>query len=113
MAGEYTSALECMLQSSDAESGAAAAFAYIDAALHGGRSAPKVAAPERAAAFKAAVVAAMGRLVQADSTAAARLILRSFPGDHAEVVDSLRRSPQLQYRYLKGAMQVGVRLVMH
>lgn len=120
MAGDYASALQCLLcddaklgnstqPDSVAKSGdcAAAAFAYIDAALHGGRSAPKVAAPNLAA-FKRAVIAAMGRLVEADGAAAARLILKSFPGDHAAVLASLESSLRLQYCYLKGAMQVRI-----
>lgn len=45
--------------------------------------------------------------MQADAGAAAGLVLRAFPGDHAEVVAALSPTPRLQYLYLKAAMQVG------
>ena len=43
---------------------------------------------------------------QADSRAAAELVLCSFPGDHPDVVASLEGTPWLQYLYLKSAIQV-------
>ena len=56
--GDYGAALQCVLKRS-----AAAAFAYVEAALHGLRGCPRVP-PARAPAFWAALVAAMGALVQ-------------------------------------------------
>lgn len=100
--GAYGAALGCLLRS---PRGAAAAFEYIAAALGGGRAAPRVP-PGQLPALKAALLAAMPRLVGADAAAAARLVLRDFPGDHPAVVAALAESPLLQYRYLKGAMEV-------
>lgn len=102
LAGDYTSALDCLLQQ---PRGAAVAFGYIAAALRGGRTAARVP-PGRQPALRAAALAAMPRLVAADAAAAARLVLRDFPGEHAAVVANLAAEPRLQYRYLKGAMEV-------
>ena len=56
--GNYGAALACALRQSPA-----AAFAYADVALQGGRGSPRVP-PARAPALWAALVAAMGALVQ-------------------------------------------------
>ncbi|CAL8466179.1 g5715 [Coccomyxa elongata] len=101
LAGDYASALDCLLQQPQ---GAAAAFGYIAAALGGGRAAARVP-PGRQPALRAAAMAAMPRLVAADVAAAARLVFKDFPGEHAAVVASLAAEPRLQYRYLKGAME--------
>lgn len=55
---DYSRALDCALRS-----GAPAAFGYIDGALAEFSSTP-LGAPDRLPAFKSALVAAMGRLVQ-------------------------------------------------
>ena len=50
---------------------------------------------------------------QADSRAAAALVLRSCPEQHANVVASLAQTPRLQYLYLKGAMQARTHIHFH
>ncbi len=105
LAGDYGAALGCLLQPGRGGGAAAAAFGYVAAALGGGRAAARVP-PARVPALRAAALTAMPRFVEADSGAAARLVLKEFPGDHAAVVESLGASPALQYRYLKGAMEV-------
>ncbi len=56
--GDHSRALDCALRS-----GAPAAFAYIDAALAEFSSTP-LGAPDRLPAFKAALMSAIGRLVE-------------------------------------------------
>lgn len=56
--GDYGGALECALAKSPA-----AAFEYVDAAL-GELGRTPLGAPQRLPAFKAALLAAMGRLVE-------------------------------------------------
>ncbi len=53
------------------------------------------------AAFRAAVLRSMGRLIPADAAAAATLVLTHFAEDHAAVVTALDSTPELQYEYLK------------
>ena len=60
----------------------------------------------RLPAFKETVMGAMSRLVELDSSATAGIILSSFPTEHAAAVRQLQGSPQLQYKYLKAALQV-------
>ena len=79
---------------------------YIDAAINGGPSVRKVS-HTRLPAFKATVMGAMPRLVERDSSATAGLVLSSFPQEHAAAVRQLQGSPNLQYMYLKAALQVG------
>ena len=81
---------------------------YIDAAINGGPSVRKVS-HTRLPAFKAVVMDAMPRLVERDSSATAGIVLSSFPQEHAAVVRQLQGSPNLQYMYLKAALQVGPR----
>ena len=47
----------------------------------------------------------MGRLADADGEAAARLVLRYFPGDHAAVLAGFAAAPERQFRFLRGALQ--------
>lgn len=61
------------------------------------------------AAFRQAVLAGAASLVGADPLEAALLVLQRFPEDHAHVVGALGSQPELQYRYLRAALQVGVR----
>ena len=49
---------------------------------------------------------AMPQLVERDSSATAGIMLRSFPQEHAAAVRQLQGSPNLQYKYLKAALQV-------
>ena len=60
----------------------------------------------RLPAFKATVMDAMPRLVERDSSATAGIMLSSFPQEHAAAVRQLQGSPNLQYKYLKAALQV-------
>ena len=62
----------------------------------------------RLAAFKAVVMDAMPRLVERDSSATAGIMLSSFPQEHAAAVRQLQGSPNLQYKYLKAALQVSL-----
>jgi hypothetical protein len=78
---------------------------YIDAAINGGPSMQQVP-HSRLPAFKATVMDAMPQLVELDSSAIAGIIHSSFPQEHAAAVRQLQGSPQLQYRYLKAALQV-------
>ena len=63
----------------------------------------------RRAAFHHAVLAGAASLVGADPFEAALLVLQRFPEDHARVVGALGSQPELQYRYLRAALQVGLR----
>ena len=62
---------------------------------------------DRRAAFRRAVLAGAASLVGADPLEAALLVLQRFPEDHASVVGALGSQPELQYRYLRAALQVG------
>ena len=44
--------------------------------------------------------------MQADGRQAARLILSHFPDDHESILQHLQEQPELQYKYLLGALQV-------
>ena len=44
--------------------------------------------------------------LQADGRKAASLILSHFPDDHESVLQQLQNQPELQYKYLLGALQV-------
>lgn len=81
---------------------------YIDAAINGGPSVRKVS-HMRLPAFKATVMDVMLRLVERDSSATAGIVLSSFPQEHAAAVRQLQGSPNLQYMYLKAALQVSLR----
>ena len=63
----------------------------------------------RQAAFRHAVLASAADLVGADPFEAALLVLQRFPEDHAHVVGALGSQPELQYHYLRAALQVGLR----
>ena len=62
----------------------------------------------RRAAFHHAVLAGAASLVGADPFQAALLVLQQFPADHAQVVGALGSQAELQYRYLRAALQVGL-----
>lgn len=47
----------------------------------------------------------MGPLADAGGEAAARLVLRYFPGDHAAVLAGFAAAPERQFRFLRGALQ--------
>lgn len=90
--GDYGAALGCLLRAEPA-----AAFEY--AAAHLGE-------PGCPAGLRQAVLGAMERLADADGEAAARLVLRYFPGDHSAVLAGFAAAPERQFRYLRGALQV-------
>lgn len=62
--------------------------------------------PDRAQAFRGAVLGSMADLARLDPLEAAGLVLERFPEDHASVVQSLQGQPEAQYRYLQAATQV-------
>ncbi len=62
--------------------------------------------PDRAAAFRGAVLGSIGDLAKTEAYEAAALVLERFPEEHAAVVQSLKDQPELQYKYLQGATQV-------
>ncbi|KAK9840784.1 hypothetical protein WJX81_004448 [Elliptochloris bilobata] len=89
--GEYEAALACLLRAE-----LSAAFEYADAHL---------AEPNCPPGLRAAVLAVMGRLADANGEAAARLVLRYFPTDHAAVLAGFASAPERQFRFLRGALQ--------
>ncbi|KAK9804391.1 hypothetical protein WJX72_010740 [[Myrmecia] bisecta] len=97
LSGNFRAALDCSLR--DAAS-PAAPFKYIKDVL----DEPGTSA-ERLGRFRAAVLAAMPRLTQADGQATAALVLERFPEQQKAVIMALQDSPELQYKYLRGALQ--------
>ena len=80
---------------------AGSAFKYIQDVLE---EPPRP--PDRAAAFKAAVLASVPALAELGSLETARLVLQHLPTEHPQVVQNLEPTPQLQFRYLQAATQV-------
>ena len=82
---------------------AGAAFKYIGDVLDEAQL-----SDERSAAFKAAVLGSIPDLTRNEPFEAAILVLERFSEDHAAVVASLSAQPELQYKYLQAASQVGL-----
>mmetsp|Transcript_17781 Transcript_17781/g.42660 ORF Transcript_17781/g.42660 Transcript_17781/m.42660 type:complete len:1130 (+) Transcript_17781:439-3828(+) len=81
--------------------GPGTAFDYVESTL----AEPNGLPPQRAAAFRSAVMGALPSLTNAAPDRAARLVMAHFAEDQEAVIDSLRDCPELQWRYLDSAMQ--------
>lgn len=56
---------------------------------------------------------AMPQLTEADAAAAAGLVLRRMPREHAAIVHSMGPQPELQYKYLKVGAHFGLPVPSH
>ena len=100
-AGDVGAALDCLLRAGAADP--SAAFAYAERVLSGGGGGAGPGDPARAA-LRDALLARAAALAGADGGAAAALILRHFPDDAHAVCSALAGTPDLQFAYLRGAV---------
>jgi hypothetical protein len=114
--GSYKAALACYLALTPADDASslavaagthstprAAVFDYIDACMS------STAQPARQA-LMACVLQQMVALIRLDPRATAALLLQHQPGQQVPVLLSLQGDPQLQFQFLRAAMQQGQQL---
>eukprot|EP00873_Tetraselmis_striata_P039405 jgi/Tetstr1/459669/TSEL_005024.t1 len=96
----FDDAVRWHMERSEAD-GYAGAFRYIDATL-----APSSRlSSSHTAAFRSAVMSVLPQLTKAAPDQVAQLVMTHFANDQTSVIESLNGVPELQWRYLHGAMQ--------
>lgn len=88
------------LSSADSRQGSRAVFGYIGSFLSGSGS-----HPQARQAFLSCVCQQVVPLIQLDPSATAGLLLQHMPEQQVPVLLSLQASPELQFRFLRAAMQ--------
>ena len=111
-AGDVGGALDVLLALSSSSSSSFRIFEYADRVLEeaaaeakasSSSSSPSPANRKRWLQLRAAVVERAPALAAADGGAAARLVARHFPEDHAAVMSALSGDEALAFAYLRGA----------